>query len=797
MNTDRSLIFAYLEEDNVQRAYFRVRPLLTLEGDVREEAVQLWPNEGGLRIVPDRNEQHVFKGRMRTLGSYCVVDLRNQPAEAGKIRTNKNFKPERGEVNQYILYSDTVRALPENTFYQLLDGAASDYASLAEKAVTPLFYIRDNETLYGPVRKDAPAEPETAKEAAGMLYELPCPDEVTRMMLCMDDEPATEVPAEAPAEEAAAEEPAEPIVRDETATAQESPAVEEALLPEKAAVAEEAPASEPAADPEVQPAPEAEEPAPVKGTKKPAKKETSESLPIGETLHILDERQGHEDTLKNLDKPVSSGANLLRQKDSFQASAPTANRRNEPLSGTPLVRTPLHVSVQQNKNRTQEIVNNQWAVGKYEPPAQNLPVGTAMRAVSNPVEAACAHLRDAWNASSAHEQLMDCILSLEGIRTQLESRLCNGSTETIMQRVLRQRLQDLEAERLAALCELDKAKRDVDAYKQELSTSIAARITRETSKLESDKQSIETHVNALKTELNALTLQRDALQAKVAELQNDLLPEAVAKLMAEVQMSAPVSGTPLRISPVSGKAADLDVLIARVQNICAVSGYAIDRNVAICLLVLLAVSPRIGISSPTPAPAATLVKNMVTAMGWQNGFAHQVAAEQQPLLGARPVDSTPALLMTSLQNYAPIGNATKLMLSRNTSNLIRNAAYDVNQWPIVMLPALPFIPDCEEEDADAISEDSIRKLAEVKVNTAALDAVLSPILDAAAPLSGTARKELYLFVAICADLMDGGLPVAVDWGILLWIVPTLDKNSRHHNAVKTLLDEYPISLAKL
>ena len=119
MNFDRSLIFAYLEEDNLQRAYFRVLPLLSLEGDIRQEALQLWPNEGGLRIVPDRNEQHTFKTRMRTLGSYCVIDLRNQPPEAGKIRTNKNFKPDRGEINQYILYSDTVHELPSNTFFQL------------------------------------------------------------------------------------------------------------------------------------------------------------------------------------------------------------------------------------------------------------------------------------------------------------------------------------------------------------------------------------------------------------------------------------------------------------------------------------------------------------------------------------------------------------------------------------------------------------------------------------------------------------------------------------------------------
>ena len=102
MNFDRSLIFAYLEEDNIQRAYFRVRPLLTIHGDVQEEALRLWPDHGCLRIVPDRNEQHTFKDRMRSLGNYCVINLVGIPADANKIRTNKNYKPERGEFNQFI-----------------------------------------------------------------------------------------------------------------------------------------------------------------------------------------------------------------------------------------------------------------------------------------------------------------------------------------------------------------------------------------------------------------------------------------------------------------------------------------------------------------------------------------------------------------------------------------------------------------------------------------------------------------------------------------------------------------------
>lgn len=759
MNFDRSLIFAYLEEDNIQRAYFRVRPLLTLEGDVRQEAIQLWPNEGGLRIVPDRNEQHTFKNRMRTLGAYCVVDLRNQPTEAGKIRTNKNFKPERGEVNQFILYSDTVRELPENTFYQLVDGTAADYAALAEQAVTPLFFIREGDTIYGPVTKKTPAQPETAPESAGMLYELPCPDGATRMMLCMDDGPAAEVSGQP-----------------------------EAAKPEEEASAEKSDApAENAAD----------VPAPEKAEEPEAAEKQDEALPIGEALQILDETKTTEDTLKQLDKPVSAGANLLKQKEVKNVEKP-APAQVEGLSGTPLVRTPLHVSVQQNKNRTQEIVNNQWSVGKYEPPTQNLPAGAALRSVQNPVEAACSQLRQAWNASSAHDQLTDFMLSLDGIRSKLEAKLCKGSNVTIMQRVLRERLQDLEAERLTALCELDKARRDVDAYKQELITGLSARIARETGKLEENKKQAEADVASLKTEINSLSIQRDALLAKVNELQANVLPETVAKLIADAQMLAPAAGIPLRLTPVSGEDVELDALIDRLTGACTASGVEIARNTAIALLVLLAVSTRIGIACSTPASAATLMKNIAGAMGWQQSYAHQIAAEQRPVAGIRPVDATPAILTTSLSNYAPINGVIKLVMNRNASNLVRNAAYDVSSWPILMVSALPFVAECETMDATPISEASIRRIAEKKAaDPKEIDAVLSPVLKAAPPLSGAARNELYQFVSVCAGLMEGGLPVAVDWGILLWIVPALERGSKHYNAVKALLDEYPLSLAKL
>lgn len=751
MNFDRSLLFSYLEEDNIQRAYFRVRPLLTMQGDIRAEAEQLWPNEGCLRIVPDRNEQHTFKVRMRTLGAYCVVDLRNQPADAGKIRTNKNFRPDKGEVNQYILYSDTVHALPEHTFYQIVDGACDAYAKAAEEAITPLFYLRDHDTLYGPVRKQAPEQPSPAKEAAGMLFDIPCPDGVNRLILCMDDEPVSEAPA---------------CDTPEVTTAAEAPC---------------------------------EAPAPIETVQTPpAVPVTAQTtLPIAEKLDILDQSKTHEETLRQLDKPVSSSANLLHTVDEAHPGA-IPFTPSEALAGTPLVRTPVRVSVQQTKNRTQEVVTNQWSVGKYEPPAASLPNGTRMRQVVNPVENACAAMKDAWNGAGSHEQLTDFILSLDGARSLLEKKLCNGSSVTILQRVLRDRLQDLEAERLTALCELDKANRDVDAYKQELLAGMASRLRRDMSALTADKDAAAARLDSLKNEINALTKQRDGLLARINELQSDALPEAIAGLAAQFQMTAPVNGIPLRLTPVCGVLADKEALISRLMNAVGSSGVTIDRNTAIALLALMGISPLIGLACAAPAPLATLVRNVMNAFGWQDSFAHQIAAEQKPLCGIRPVDGTPAVLMTSLPNYAPRPDAMKLCLNRNVPNLVRNAAYDANPWPILPVPALPYIAEAAENDVQPISAASLEAFAAAEhASDDEIAKVITPILNAALPLSGAARRNMNRFISVCAGEMEGGLPVAIDWAIMLWVVPALERGTRQHSAVKALLDEYPLSLSRM
>ena len=122
MSLPGKLCVGILEEDNPLRSYFRFKPLLVEEnGRYRPfQDAELYPDEGCIRIVPDKNESYYFKSRMRQNGLFSVVDLRDHPSENDKIRQNKNYRSGGEENNAYIIYSDVVHAPAAEMIYQLL-----------------------------------------------------------------------------------------------------------------------------------------------------------------------------------------------------------------------------------------------------------------------------------------------------------------------------------------------------------------------------------------------------------------------------------------------------------------------------------------------------------------------------------------------------------------------------------------------------------------------------------------------------------------------------------------------------
>jgi len=772
MNLEREYIFSCIEEDNIQRAYFRIHPLLTVDGDVASQAQKRWPNDGCLRIVPDRGEQRTFKERMRAMNGWCAVDLSGFPPEANKIRTNKNYHPEQGEVNQFIVYSDAVKSLSDKVFYEVLSGDAADFEALAAKAVTPRFFIQADDTLFGPVDRANPVQPETASEAEAVLYPVKDFEGKEHTILCLPGEMVRPPIVARPVPRAVAAPAAVPAAV--AAAAAEMPAVPEQAVATETPAAENAEANASAAAPA-----------------------SDEALPIGKPLEILDQAKTFEETLSGLNQPVSGGANLLHQaSDHVQTAAQTVPA--EPLSGTPLFRSPVKTSIPQPKNRLQEVVASQWRVVRNDPPCQPLPTGCTMTRIDNPVQDACEALRAAWAVPEAQTQLIDFILSLDGMTAKMEPRAGKRYYNSPLQEAIQSRLNDLEAERLALLVQLDKARADLDEYRKNAMESASEKAKKELADLEQDRDAMQQAVEQLKEQANALIAQRDELAKRVDEMASQEIPARVTQLFADCAVAMPPRPSVMRLSPVSGVSATLEEMTSRMEKLCKACGLDYQKNKAVALLVALGISGRIGMAAPAPAAAATFVRGLCAAMGWTSGFGQQVTLDQHPLLACKPTDSTPAVLLTSLASYAPFAGVTKLMLVKNVPMMVRNVSYETEQWPIFPLGICQFVPETSWPGAAPVAAASLDALLSCgRTPDDEVDRVLAPVLSLIPPLSGRTKVELRRFVSACTELMDGGLAAACDWAVMLWVLPALERNPRVMNEMKAALTEYPLSLEML
>ena len=144
MDFSGKLFLAAMEEDNTQRALFRVRPLLCEEGNITQEDLEELIDEGFLRVVPDKAEQHTFKERMRDLGQLCLINLKDIPPDFNKVRLNKNYAPNRGENNRFVIYSDAIEDMSGVGIFEVVSDPK------ITKPTTEAYYLRNGGHIQGP-----------------------------------------------------------------------------------------------------------------------------------------------------------------------------------------------------------------------------------------------------------------------------------------------------------------------------------------------------------------------------------------------------------------------------------------------------------------------------------------------------------------------------------------------------------------------------------------------------------------------------------------------------------------------
>lgn len=512
------LCIGILEEDNPLKSYFRLKPLL-VEHDGRYEEfgeADEYPEDGCLRIVPDKNESSHFKARMRRMGGFCVLDLREHALENDKIRPNKNYHSDETERNAHIVYSDVVREPAEDMIFEIIDANAGEPWPRpgVEKFVLPTLEICT--AAEGEIRCSGAFLPE--EEIQRFDFNLTA-DKSLRFIIRL---PGTL----------------------DSVTGIAAKRVEAAQHP-----VSEAPSAQPAA---VMPAEE---------------------------------------------KP------WINREPTEQPDAPTALPSADGLTG---------LNPRRSRN-LQEIIEEKWRHSRVDQLGHPVPVNAMGKPIQDPVEAAVSAIGGAWENPELHPRLIAAIADMEAFSTALE-----GRRKAVMNSEIRRELEDLEAERLRTLNELDRLRREKTAlresFKQEIRQEEADALrecVEKTKTAQAEYQKLKSQADDARHTVEKLDdVYASLIDGRLEEkLQDFAVTSRAAKLFAEK------SQQPAPKQPVSCEAVSAEAWIERMQRSFTAEGLAIDRADAANLLVCAALDNVLFLSGTASGGKSAAARAIAGALG--------------------------------------------------------------------------------------------------------------------------------------------------------------------------------------
>ena len=723
MSFSDRVTMAFLEEDNVQRAFFRLRPLLNSAGPCTQEELSVLPDEGFVRIVPDKNEQANFKDRMRMLGHLCMIDLTPFPPEANKIRTNKNYAPEKGEKNQYILYSDVIHALPESLVYEVVDAQSlEEIQENVQPLSTPLRYVRVFDQWYGPAGPGQEAE---------VAAEVPPPEQLHRISFPDGKERLFYWPVSAVSECLKQEE--------ESSLAEESPVIK-AVEPRLIAMDASAAIQSSFARASVVPMP-------------------------------------------------------------VRAAVP----EDAALSGTPLYADAVpRVRLSRTRNPLHEVVDAQWRAAKYEPPSAQLQQGANLRRVENPLEQFKEAAAEAWAIPEAQQQVLEALLAMPGMQKRLEKMFHAGEPDSLLVASMRRQLQDLEAERLSLLVQLDKARENKAAFREEVLAAAQQEHTVRLKQLREEIAACQEAEAALSKQLQELIDQRSALQTVCDELMCSDLPARLQAFAKGYHLSLDKYPLPLHLSPTVGIKAPPARMIAAVQEALVREWGPVRQEDAVHFLTLFALCPRIQLVHSSLAEAARFARLCMEALGLTATFAVQSCPDQNVVVDAPNCAMSPVCVATP--HVCPeegCASLKTLLLSKSPTVHLNHLSYDLSPWPILILPETMHgfqhasFP-CAGEALPAISMESLKEFATAQATISQevlrwLGELKEIMLSAQQPLPWAVSRVMTAYLGAAGTWMQGGIAAAADYAFLAWIVPLALQQEKLLKALRPLLPSLPRS----
>ncbi|MBR3874078.1 MAG: hypothetical protein IKJ26_07880 [Clostridia bacterium] len=789
-----TITLAFVEEDNKQRVIFRVIPLCTREGGTFHGGAEEFPDEGSLRIVPDKREQSTFKERMREIDGLCVIQLTSEGKELMKVRQNRNYAPDQGEKNQHAIYSDVICEFTEDGCCEVVRPGEN-----AEKALTSRVLIEKDKMLYGPVSRNEAhtIAIETLKPFGNdryLLHTVETP-QIGKHLIYWDPEAtlnwrqrrnslrrrdkgaekaeeAVETPAKAeqPAIEAKPEKPRkekqEPAPKAEKAAHREQPKAEEPKR-EKPRKAEK-------------PAPKAEE-----------KANETEELPIGTRLDILDSAVPFEQQISRLAQPLSETANRL----SSEVTEPIEEEVPETVAhfkGTPLAKNngkPIRVKTK--PENVHHVVEQQLSGQRDEVMGSELGAG-AYGMVENPIEKLRACMEYVWQNADMRQQALQMLMANEAFAADVAEALRQDGVNLQASAAAQEQLAEIEAERISLLMQLDLAKENNRKFREE-AVATAAQKKRD-------------EIERLKNEVKQLEATRKKLSETARELSSDNARKMTDFVTNKMTALNGAGQERVLLTPVIGREYTHHELAEQLRVHMNESGFSISEDEAMSMLINMSICDAVCFRGRTLQDAQLFATVLLESFGLQSVSAtiHSGAYAQTLSLLAEDTRRTPTVTVQPLgsETISSFGHKTIYIADENSfaaeeamllpipmievpRSLKRTFGRDV-QWTPVEPAALSSFANIRADFHPMLSE-AEKWFSDLKRAMTQGDVVVPDALYAC----------MRRFIEVASRKVRGGFLAAADIAVCHWIVPLLALKKCENTAALSALDGLPRSLEQL
>ena len=799
-----TVTLAYLEEDNKQRVIFRVIPLCTREGGALQGDTESFPDEGSMRVVPDKREQSTFKERMRTIGSLCAIYLVSDGKELMKVRPNRNYAPDQGERNQLAIYSDVICEFSQDGCFEVIEQGQS-----AQEALTDKVLIYKDKMLYGPVdkqsvesasvdalkpfgnedyllqnieasvigkrriywnpeltlnwrqrrnvmrRKDKDAEPATAEEEVVMIEESK--PEPAQVSATAKPEPVTEaVKPEAPKPE---------MSKAEQRRAESRSRKQERAVKERQA-AEERALSQPAL--------------PI------GDKDTA--LPIGSRLEILDADMPFEQQIDRLAQPLSESANRL---SSIPEEAPEEETDEvvAHFSGTPLVQPASRPTRSVGKPDTMHHVVEQQLRGQRDSVMGAEMGESAYEMVNNPIDTLQTCVDYIWQNAEMRKQALATLMENESFVSDVMRSLRQGGLSLQASAAAQEQLAEIEAERLSLLMQLETAKANESKFRQEAIAALSQKKREESERLKREVKDLKQTQQKLLDEARVLSAQNAAQ-----------LSEYIAQNMT---CMTGIDEQRILLCPVLGSQYTQSELAEKLRVHMNDSGFSLNEDEAMSLLVSFSLFDSLCLRAPNIEDAQHFARVLLESFGLQSVSAVLMPGAYVEMISLLPEDARRAPTAT----VQPLGTETMSVYGHKTIFLTDTANLPAETdmmagCPVINTPALTKRAFGYSDEWQPIAPASLGSFAEIRADS-------FPMLDEAekwfAKLSQSlAERELTVpeaslqrmrrFIEIASRKVRGGFLAAADNAVAYWVVPMLLMRKADPDRLSDLLAGLPHTL---